>query len=84
MWNMEIHLKEGISEVIVGFHQQLLKTGVAGTPNIITTGLVMGEFSDGASLLSENILNQMGGSLVFPVKGNPSNQIKIVLLPTLG
>lgn len=66
---MEIHLKESISEVTVSFHQQLLKTGVAGTSNFIT-GLVMGEFNDGASLPSANILNQTGGGLVFPIKGN--------------
>lgn len=57
------------SEVTVNFHQQLLKAGVAAASNFII-GLVMGGFGDGASLPSARILNQMGGGLVYCIKGN--------------
>lgn len=72
------------SEVIVNFHQQqLLKTGVATTSDFIN-GLVMGGFKDEASLPSANILNQMGGGLVCCIKENRENQIKTIILLSLG
>lgn len=82
MW--EFHWKKRGSEVAVNFlQQQLLKTGVATTPNFIT-GLVVRGFRDGTSLPSANILNQMGGGWVCCIKGNGENQIKRILLLSLG